>query len=171
MVFVTKTALEPGLHTIESLSEERFLPVQFQALKQILLGAIFVLIATLGASAQAVHEPARGSAERSEILNAVRPLVEARVGPPVEFAVNWMRAGDSWAFVQLGPQRPGGGAIDIARTTYAQNAEYMDGLVTFALLRRQYDRWNLVDFAVGPTDAFWQGDPLYARVPQGLVPY
>ena len=44
-------------------------------------------------------------------------------------------------------------------------------LVTFALLRYQFNRWNLVDFVVGPTDVFWQGDPLYAQVPRGLTPY
>ncbi|MEM5582088.1 MULTISPECIES: hypothetical protein [unclassified Roseibium] len=130
-----------------------------------------LLTATVGAFAQSVHEPARGTAERSEILNAVRPMLEARVGPPVEFVVDWMRSGNGWAFVHLSPQRPGGGAIDPARTTYAAQAEYMGGLDTYALLRVQYNRWNLIDFAVGPTDVFWDGDPLYALLPPGLTPY
>jgi len=104
-------------------------------------------------------------------LNAVRPLVEARVGAPVEFVVDWMRAGDGWAFVQVNPQRPGGSPTDLRYTTFASQVEYMDGIVTFALLRYQYDRWNLIDFVIGPTDVFWQGDPLYARLPRGLTPY
>ncbi|MBO6512213.1 MAG: hypothetical protein JJ866_15480 [Roseibium sp.] len=98
-------------------------------------------------------------------------MMEARLGPPVEFVVDWMRSGNGWAFVQVSPQRPGGGRIDLSRTTYAMQAEYMDGVSTFALLRYQYDRWNLIDYAVGPTDVFWQGDPLYAQLPPGLVPY
>jgi len=143
----------------------------FQRFNGIFLSIFLILASSLTVSAQAVHEPARGTAERSEILNALRPMLEARVGPPVEFVVDWMRSGNGWAFVQVSPQRPGGGAIDLYRTTYANQAEYMDGIVTFALLRFQYDRWNLIDFAVGPTDVFWQGDPLYAQLPRGLTPY
>lgn len=129
------------------------------------------MASTSPAHAQAVYEPARGTAERKQILNAIRPMMEARLGPPVEFVVDWMRSGNGWAFVQVSPQRPGGGRIDLSRTTYAMQAEYMDGVSTFALLRYQYDRWNLIDYAVGPTDVFWQGDPLYAQLPPGLVPY
>jgi hypothetical protein len=133
---------------------------------------LFLLLSsTLGVSAQSVHEPARGGGERQELLDAVRPLLEVRVGKPVEFVVDWMRSGNGWAFVQVSPQRPGGAVIDLSHTTYASQAEYMDGLITYALLRHDYGRWNLVDFVVGPTDAFWHGDPLYARLPQGLTPY
>jgi len=143
----------------------------FQHLNGFLLSVFLLLATSLGVSAQSVHEPARGTAERSEILDTVRPLLEARVGPPVEFVVDWMRSGNGWAFVQLSPQRPGGAAIDLYQTTYANQADYMDGLVTFALLRFQNNRWNLIDFVVGPTDVFWQGDPLYAQLPPGLTPY
>ncbi|QFT31326.1 hypothetical protein FIV00_12610 [Labrenzia sp. THAF82] len=156
---------------LESISQE----ISFFKLKQLVTktSASLVLLVCLGiqAGAQSVYEPARGTPERGDILNAVRPMLEARVGPPVEFVVDWMRAGNGWAFVQVSPQRPGGGTIDLRSTTYAQQAEYMDGLATFALLRFQYNRWNLIDFVVGPTDVFWHGDPLYGRLPQGLVPY
>ncbi|WP_209017274.1 hypothetical protein [Roseibium aggregatum] len=121
--------------------------------------------------AQSVYEPARGSGERGAILNTLRPMLEARVGPPVEFIVNWLRAGEGWAFVQVSPQRPGGNPIDLRRTTFASQLDYMDGIVTYALLRYQHDRWNLIDFVIGPTDVFWQGDPLYERLPRGLTPY
>lgn len=145
--------------------------MNFQSVSGIFLSIFLLLASPVSAFAQAVHEPARGTAERSEILNALRPMVEARVGPPVEFVVDWMRSGSGWAFVQVSPQRPGGGTINLFQTTYANQADYMDGIVTYALLRFQYDRWNLIDFAVGPTDVFWQGDPLYAQLPHGLTPY
>lgn len=155
----------------ESFSEANsFLKIN-QMIKRFFLCVFLTLALGLNAFAQSVHEPARGTAERSEILNAVRPMLEARVGPPVEFVVDWMRSGSGWAFVQLSPQRPGGGAINLYQTTYANQAEYMDGVFTVALLKFQYNRWNLIDFAVGPTDVFWQGDPLYAQLPPGLVPY
>lgn len=155
--------------------ESVFERISFYKLSQnitgIFLGLFLAIVTSLSALAQAVHEPARGTPERSEILNAVRPMLEARVGQPVEFVVDWMRSGNGWAFVQLSPQRPGGAPIDLSRTTYASQAEYMDGVFTVALLRFQYNRWNLIDFAVGPTDVFWHGDPLYAQMPPGLVPY
>lgn len=121
--------------------------------------------------AQSTYEPPRGSAERKEVLDAVRPLMEAHVHAPVEFVVNWMRVGNSWAFVGVSPQRPGGRPIDPRGTFLADQAEYMDGLHTYALLRHQYGRWNIVDFAIGPTDAFWDGSALYSQVPQGLLPH
>jgi hypothetical protein len=156
---------------IESISQERLFHVLLQRLLNILLCFTLPIFLTLNVSAQSVYEPARGTAERKDILNTVRPMMEARVGPPVEFVVDWIRAGNSWAFVQLSPQRPGGSPIDLNRTTYAMNADYMDGLTTFALLRYQFNRWNMIDFVVGPTDVFWQGDPLYKQLPHGLVPY
>lgn len=132
-----------------------------------------LLIALMGAVARAEtpYEPARGSTERKQILNAVRPLVEVRFAFPVEFVVDWMRSADGWAFVSLNPQRPGGTAIDLRSTLYADQMDYMDGAQTYALLRFAYERWNVVDYAVGPTDVFWQGDPLYRQVPATLLPH
>jgi hypothetical protein len=156
---------------LESLSKKASFKKIFQVVILLSLSAFLVTAPGLSASAQTVHEPARGTPERSDILNTVRPMVEARLGPPVEFVVDWMRSGYGWAFVHLSPQRPGGGAIDISRTTFAGQAEFMGGLDTYALLRFQYNRWNLIDFVVGPTDVFWHGDPLYAQLPPGLTPY
>lgn len=123
------------------------------------------------ATAQSTYEPARGSAERKAVMDAVRPLMEARLHAPVEFVVNWMRVGNSWAFVGVSPQRPGGGVIDPKQTYLADQADYMDGLHTYALLRHQYGRWNIIDFAIGPTDVFWDGSLLYSQVPKGLLPH
>ncbi|MBO6759006.1 MAG: hypothetical protein JJ902_21940 [Roseibium sp.] len=149
-------------------------PGLFKKQRQILFAGLavlaFILTATLQAHAQAPYEPARGTAERKDILNAVRPLVEARLNPPVEFVVTWMRVAGGWAFVGLAPQRPGGGQINLRATIYANEADYMDGAQTYALLRKAYGRWNIVDFAVGPTDVFWHGDPLYFGLPRGLTP-
>ncbi|MAB00351.1 MAG: hypothetical protein CMN86_18950 [Stappia sp.] len=122
------------------------------------------------ARAQQAHEPARGTAERSEVLDSIRPLLEVRVGPPVQFVVEWLRVSGPWAFAIVNPQRPGGAQINTAGTTLEEAAEYMDGLRTYALLYHANGRWNVVDKAIGPTDAFWYGDPLYTRLPAGLMP-
>lgn len=120
--------------------------------------------------AQTAYEPARGSAERKAVLNTIRPLIEARLNPPVEFVVDWMKVAGGWAFVSLAPQRPGGGRIDLRQTMYREQIDYMDGAQTYALMKFQYDRWNIVDYAIGPTDVFWHGDPLYRTLPPGLTP-
>lgn len=81
--------------------------------------------------------------------------------------VEWLRVSGPWAYAIVNPQRPGGVPIDTAGTTLEEAAEYMDGLRTHALLFYANDRWNVVDKAIGPTDAFWYGDPLYQRLPTG----
>lgn len=111
------------------------------------------------ALAQAFREPAKGSAERSAILDTLRPAVEAEMRGAVEFVVTTIRASPNWAFVQVEPQRPGGGAIDPEKTGFAGGADMMDGLTVFALMTFQSGRWNLIDHMVGPTDvgyADWQ---------------
>ncbi|QDG76853.1 hypothetical protein FJ695_13750 [Labrenzia sp. PHM005] len=161
--------------TLRKLLESKSQPVRFldffQRLVSVFLCVFFLTVSAATTSAQPVHEPARGSIERKAILNTIRPLMEARLGAPVEFVVFWMRSGGDWAFAGLDPQRPGGGRINLQNTVYAGQGDYMDGLHTYALLRYQYDRWNIIDFVVGPTDVFWQGDPLYARIPPGLTPH
>lgn len=148
---------------------------RFNTLPGILLRAfaLALLMALTGAMvrAETPYEPARGSAERKHILNAVRPLVEARFAPPVEFVVDWIRSADGWAFVGLDPQRPGGAPIDLRNTLYADQMDYMDGAQTYALLHFANERWNIIDYAVGPTDVFWHGNPLYRQVPARLLPH
>ena len=47
---------------------------------------------------------APSSAERKAVLDALRPAVEAKVGPNVEFVVALLRVEEGWAFViALGP--------------------------------------------------------------------
>lgn len=136
------------------------------------IAAVTFLLLTVSAHAQAqtAYEPARGTQERKDLMNAIRPLVEARVAPPVEFVIDRLRVSGNWAFAIVSPQRPGGTPIDMSRTALREQAEYMDNITTYALLMRAYGRWNIVDYAIGPTDVFWYGDPLYNQLPPGLVP-
>jgi hypothetical protein len=133
---------------------------------------VSLLLIASAASAQyeKPYEPARGTQERKDLMNAIRPLVEARVYPPVEFVIDRLRVSGNWAFAIVSPQRPGGKPIDLSATALRQQAEYMDGITTYALLVRAYGRWNIVDYAIGPTDVFWSGDPLYEQLTPGLVP-
>jgi hypothetical protein len=112
----------------------------------------------------ATAAPSPGSAQRRAILDALRPAVERRLGPGVEFVVGQMRVRSGWAFVMADPQRRGGRPID-GRHYFGADFENMDGLTVTAILR--FNRgWTLVDHAIGATDA-WYCDGGASRVVTG----
>lgn len=129
-------------------------------MRKLLIAGIMALLPTF---ALAAITPAPGTQLRRDILNALRPSVEAKLGPNVEFVVTTMRVEKGWAFVQAEPQRRGGKPIN-GRAYFPHEWEYMDGLTTTAILRHQYGRWNLVESAIGATDAWYCGGPGLARM-------
>jgi len=133
-----------------------------------IFAAFAALIAAAPAAAQtgpvnATAAPAAGSAQRRALLDALRPAIERRLGPDVEFVVRQMRVANGWAFVMADPQRRGGRAIDGRR--YFENFDDMDGLTVTAILRFQRG-WTLVDQAIGATDA-WYCDGGASRIVTG----
>lgn len=132
-----------------------------------ILAAAALLLAGSPADAQTVQRPAPGTAERKAVLDAVRPIVEAQVGPPVEFVVKDIRVAGVHAFVIVEPQRPGGGRIDYSHMDRASEG-LMDGLRTEALLTRRNGRWLVTEHAIGATDVWYVG--LCGRYPRGLIP-
>lgn len=137
-------------------------------MRPILLLAAYILVIFFsdGLKAQ-IYEPARGTVERSAILDAVRPAVESETGGAVEFVVERLDVLTPWAYAILHPQRPGG--VPITDFDVLPDQDLRDGLTTFALVRRIEDRWVLIDFAVGPTDAFFVGWPDQFGVPDMLL--
>ena len=107
------------------------------------------------ALAGSVYQLERGDPDRKAVLNALRPAIEAQMRGPVEFVVSSITVENDWAFAVVEPQRPGGRRINPANTAFSNTFEYMDGFTTFALLKFQYRRWNLVDHVIGPTDVAW----------------
>jgi hypothetical protein len=93
--------------------------------------------------------------QRKAVLDALRPAVEARLGPDVEFVVQVLRVEKGWAFVMADPQRKGGKPIDGHR--YFDDFDNMDGLRVDAVLRLQRGKWRVVDHAIGATDV-WHCD-------------
>ena len=135
--------------------------------------SVVLTVANLGLAttgfAQTLREPAKGSSERAAILDALRPAVEAEMRGSVEFVVTTMRATPNWAFMQVEPQRPGGGAIDLSQTGFRDDVDMMDGSTVFALVSFQSGRWNLVDHVVGPTDVAYAGWSERYGVPARLL--
>ncbi len=136
------------------------------------LFATVIFLTALG-PAQAWETPARGSADRRGLMEAMRPHAEALFGAPVEFVIQEARVDGTVALVMLQPQRPGGGAIDVARTpfgiTESYDPDFMDGIRMDAFLQKSGGTWVMMDMAVGATDA-WFASTSYCGVYAAVVP-
>lgn len=125
-------------------------------------GSFAVALAAVAAPAMAggiaspVSTPAAGSPERTAILNAVRGIAVAELGGPVEFVVQTIRVLGEWAFVEVRPQRPGGGPIFYVYTRYqaAWDAGALDA-TAIALLRDTPAGWLVYEYSFGATDVAW----------------
>lgn len=141
-----------------------------------LIAALALALAALAAPLPAAAQPgvnatapaAAGSAQRRAILDALRPAIERRFGPPVEFVVTRIQVRQGWAVVKADPQRRGGGRIDPRRYLSAGDLEFMDGITVTAVLRFANGRWHHVDHAIGATDVWYCGDALPAGVRRGF---
>ena len=107
---------------------------------------------------------AAGTAQRRAILAALRPPVEARFGPNVEFVVRSIEVRQGWAVVMADPQRRGGARIDPRRYYAAGDLEFMDGITITAALRHRGGRWHPVRHAIGATDIWYCDGTLPAPV-------
>ena len=70
-------------------------------------------------------------------MDAMRPVIEAKLDSLVEFVVHDLRVLGNWAFAQVIPKRPGGGPIDLQRTMLRDLAEHLDGVRIEAILQRR----------------------------------
>lgn len=115
-----------------------------------------VVVGFAAPAAATVMTPPPGSVLRKEILDAVRGMVQSEVGQPVEFVVSTMRVLGEWAFVEVTPQRPGGGPIFYVYTRYqaAVDAGAFDDTAV-ALLRQTPAGWLVYEYSLGATDVVW----------------
>ena len=115
-------------------------------------------------------EPARGTAVRKALMDALRPHAEWMLGAPVEFVIRDLRLAEGQglpfpvAFASVTAQRPGGREIDVRATPgYARgqlDVEFMDGTTLQALYRKSGNTWVAVHWAIGATDV-WYADPAF----------
>ena len=133
-----------------------------------LILAAAMLLASI-ASLAAQTTPPRGSPQRAELMDALRPAVMTEIGGPIEFVVKELRVMPPWAYAFERPQRPGGTPIDWRRTKFRE--DYAAGAMgddVMALLRHDGARWNVVEYAIGPTDVTWDGWRQERRLPRRL---
>jgi hypothetical protein len=136
----------------------------------------FILVTALVSPAVEVKnldKPKPGVKERTEILNALRPVVEKDLGQKVLFQVERLRSNGEWALFFGRPLRPDGKAIDFTKTHYkeAMDMGVFDGDSTQALLQLKKGKWTVRTFVIGPTDVAWSGwmaEPYFA--PKEIFP-
>jgi hypothetical protein len=114
-------------------------------------------------AAAAATTPPPGSPLRKALLDGLRPTVEAKIGPNVEFTVSTMQAAGGWAFVQAEPRRKGGKPIDGA-AYFGEAWENMDGLTVTAAMRLEGGRWRVAEYAIGATDAWYCAVPAIGKL-------
>jgi len=120
--------------------------------------AIVVLILSVASAAAQVYEPERGTRERSDLMDALRPHAEWNLGRPVEFVITTLRSNGTIAFATVEPQRPGGVAIALEDTPLAARGEdfsFYDGTTMHAIFQKSGATWVAVHWAIGPTDVWW----------------
>lgn len=136
-------------------------------------GFLIVMAMLWAGMAQAWEEPARGTATRSALMDALRPHAEWMLGAPVEFVIHDLRRAGDLAFASVYAQRPGGGEIDISRTRGAATGlldpEFTDGTSLQALYRKSGDTWVAVHWAIGATDV-WYADPALCADYVAVIP-
>lgn len=126
----------------------------------------------VSAAAQGWHEPARGTAERRALMDAMRPQAELIFDAPVEFVVSRLRVAGDVAFASVVAQRPGGAAIYIQATPGWQSGYFMpdaDWTAGQALLRRTGSGWAVAAMYYGATDVWW-AEPIYCAQFRTVIP-
>jgi hypothetical protein len=100
--------------------------------------------------------PARGTAERSAIMDAARGPVANDIGQAVIFVVSVLRSDGHWAYLQATPIQPNGSALNWNKTNFAADwrADAMSDTV-MVLLSNDGGDWHVVDHVIGPTDVYW----------------
>jgi hypothetical protein len=113
-----------------------------------------VLALAVAAPAEPFSTPPPGSDLRKAVLDGLRPAVEKRLGPGIEFKVALVRVQKGWAFVIADPQRRDGRPIDGYRI-FGEHFSNMDGLRVDAMLRLRRGRWVVADYLIGATDVWY----------------
>ena len=111
-------------------------------------------------------------AERNAILDAARIPVVEELGKPPVFVVRQLNREGEWTFLFADMQQAGGAPFDYGGTRKAEAAR--QGFVSrsyAALLRKGENGWRVVEAAIGPTDAAWEGWAEKYDVPVSLFAF
>lgn len=133
---------------------------------------MIVLIAATAATTAQVHSPAKNSAERKAIVDALRGPVEKDLKQKIVFVVQHINVAGSWAFIGGDPQSPAGGRPNYRNTRYweAVKSDMFDNNF-FAILKRSGSRWRVVHYDIGCTDVCYADWWRRYKAPKAIFPY
>lgn len=140
--------------------------------RKYVLSVLLMLGAVIAANGQSVYTPARGSAERKAILDAVRTPVERELKQKIVFAASTFNVLGNWTFIFGTMQTPEGGQPDFSRTKYAQAQR--DGFFDNnfqALIKKTAGKWTVVKYQIGCTDVCYTEWWRQYRAPKSIFPY
>lgn len=140
-------------------------------LKKLSVGLTFILLLAFSAFAQNATTPAKGSKDRTAILNALRVPVEKELKQKVQFAVQNFNVQGNWAFLSGDPQNMAGGQPDYSKTEYQEaiEADMFDNNF-FALLKKTGGKWKVVTYQIGCTDVCWLDWDTQYKAPKAIFP-
>lgn len=139
--------------------------------KLIFLPAV-VLISAIGALAQTVYTPEKGSTERKAILDALRVPVEKNLKQKIVFAAEHFNVSGNWAFLGGAPQSPEGGRPNYGGTPYQEALEAgMFDNNFFAVLKKSGSKWRVVHYDIGCTDVCYADWWRRYKAPKAIFPY
>jgi hypothetical protein len=133
--------------------------------------ALFIGLTSMTAVAQSAYTPAKGSAERKAITDALRVPIEKKLKQNVVFKIDHLKIQDDWAFMLGAPRKTNGGQLDYSQSEYAEarrQGMFDDNIM--ALLQKVKGQWRVVQYIIGATDvAYLDWDEKY-RAPSGIFP-
>ena len=140
-------------------------------MKAILL--LIIVFAFAGVTlAQTVVHPTKGSTERTELLDSLRPSVENELKQKIVFVINTISVQGSWAFIDGRLQTTDGKVPSWKGTKYADAAKYgaqSDGIS--ALLKRSGSSWRIIAKGIGCTDVCYADWWSRFKAPKAIFPY
>ena len=141
-------------------------------LKKTLLSLAFIFALASFATAQKVYAPAKGSAERTAILAALRVPVEKELKQKIQFSVENFKSNGVWAFISGDPKSSSGGKPNYKNTPYQEaiEADMFDNNF-FALLKKTGGKWKVVTHAIGCTDVCYADWWKKYKAPKAIFPY
>jgi len=141
-------------------------------MKGILLSILSLIILGLSVSAQTVEHPDKGSAERSALLDTLRPSIEKELKQKIVFVIHQINVQGTWAFVDGRLRTTNGKVPSWKGTPYAKAASYgaqSDGIS--ALLKRSGNGWRIIEKAIGCTDVCYVDWWKRYKAPKAIFPY
>ena len=135
---------------------------------QILL-TLFFITGALNVAAQ-TYEPAKGSAERKAVLDALRIPVERDLKQKIVFVADHFRVQGEWAFVSGRPTTTTGADPNLAGTAWEGQEDLFDDNF-FGLLRKRSGKWRVVAHALGCTDVCYLDWSSRYRAPKAIFPF